>query len=447
MELKDKIPPHNLEAEQATLGAMLLNWESVNEVVLYIRSSHFYDQRNQIIFDSLVHLSESSVKGDMLTLIDDLTKRGKLDAAGGVSYISSLTDMVPTSANIDYYAGIVLDQAIRRNLIRISSEIKSDSFDETRDSRKILEEAEQKIFKLTDTNENSSIYEIKDVITPTIELIDMRYKQKGNFSGIPSGITELDSMTGGFQDSEMIIVGARPSMGKTALALSMMQHIAIDNKIPCGFFSLEMSRTQICQRLLSQIARIQSRKIRDGILRLEDFAAIQNAAGMCYESPLYIVDTPNMKLLDLRTMARRMKALYDVKIIFIDYIGLISSENEDAPVYEQQSAVSKSLKNLARELEIPVVVLCQVARSAEGKEPGLNELRGSGSIEQDADVVIFIHGERKGKKADGDEDGEYNPVQERKLVIAKQRNGPIGDVPVLFIASYTKFENMSKEHE
>ena len=327
MELKDKIPPHNLEAEQATLGAMLLNWESVNEVVLYIRSSHFYDQRNQIIFDSLVHLSESSVKGDMLTLIDDLTKRGKLDAAGGVSYISSLTDMVPTSANIDYYANIVLDQAIRRNLIRISSEIKAESFDETKESRSILEEAEQKIFKLTDTNESSSIFNMRDIIPPTIELIDKRYKQKNSFSGIPSGITELDSMTSGFQDSEMIIVGARPSMGKTALALSMMQHIAIEKKIPCGFFSLEMSANQICQRLLSQISRIQSRKLRDGMLRLEDFTAIQNAAGLCYESPLYIVDTPNMKLLDLRTMARRMKALNDVKIIFIDYIGLISSEN------------------------------------------------------------------------------------------------------------------------
>ena len=447
MELKDKIPPHNLEAEQATLGAMLLNWESVNEVVLYIRASHFYDQRNQIIFDSLVHLSESNVKGDMLTLIDDLTKKGKLDAAGGVSYISSLTDMVPTSANIDYYANIVLDLAIRRNLIRISSEIKADSYDETRDSRKILEEAEQKIFKLTDTNESSSIYNMKDIIPPTIELIDKRYKQKNSFSGIPSGITELDGYTSGFQDSEMIIIGARPAMGKTALALSMMQHIAVEQKIPCGFFSLEMSANQICQRLLSQISRIQSHKLRNGMLRLEDFTAIQNAAGLCYESPLYIVDTPNMKLLDLRTMARRMKALHDVKIIFIDYIGLITSENEDAPVYDQQSAISKSLKNLARELNIPIVVLCQVARSAEGNEPGLNELRGSGSIEQDADMVIFIHGDRKGKKADGEGEGGYSPVQDRKLIIAKQRNGPIGDVPVLFIASYTKFENMSKDHE
>ncbi|MBP5443903.1 MAG: replicative DNA helicase [Treponema sp.] len=444
MELKDKIPPHNLEAEQATLGAMLLNWESVNEVVLYIRASHFYDQRNQIIFDSLVHLSESNVKGDMLTLIDDLTKRGKLDAAGGVSYISSLTDMVPTSANIDYYANIVLDQSIRRNLIRISSEIKAESFDETKDSRNILEEAEQKIFKLSDTNENSNIYSLKDLIPPTIELIDRRYKEKNSYSGIPSGITKLDSMTSGFQDSEMIIIGARPSMGKTALALSMIQHIAIEKNIPCGFFSLEMSSLQIMQRLLSQLARMQSKKIRDGFLTLADFTAIQNAAGMAFESPLYIVDTPNMKLLDLRTMARRMKAMYDIKILFIDYIGLITSENEDAPVYEQQSAISKSLKNLARELKIPIVVLCQVARSAEGNEPGLNELRGSGSIEQDADMVIFIHGERKSKPAEGE---EYNPVQDRKLIIAKQRNGPIGDVDVLFISSYTKFENKSTDQE
>ncbi|MBR4006037.1 MAG: replicative DNA helicase [Treponema sp.] len=444
MELKDKIPPHNLEAEQATLGAMLLNWESVNEVVLYIRASHFYDQRNQIIFDSLVHLSESNVKGDMLTLIDDLTKRGKLDAAGGVSYISSLTDMVPTSANIDYYANIVLDQSIRRNLIRISSEIKAESFDETKDSRNILEEAEQKIFKLSDTNENSNIYSLKDLIPPTIELIDRRYKEKNSYSGIPSGITKLDSMTSGFQDSEMIIIGARPSMGKTALALSMIQHIAIEKNIPCGFFSLEMSSLQIMQRLLSQLARMQSKKIRDGFLTLADFTAIQNAAGMAFESPLYIVDTPNMKLLDLRTMARRMKAMYDIKILFIDYIGLITSENEDAPVYEQQSAISKSLKNLARELKIPIVVLCQVARSAEGNEPGLNELRGSGSIEHDADMVIFIHGERKSKPAEGE---EYNPVQDRKLIIAKQRNGPIGDVDVLFISSYTKFENKSTDQE
>ena len=439
MDLKDKIPPHNLEAEMATLGALLLDWSSVNDVVTYLRAENFYSQQNQVIFESLMSLFTRGVQGDMITLIDELTKIGKLDAAGGVAYISSLTDKVPTSANVDYYAKIVLDQSTRRNLIKISSEIRAESYDEATESRKILESAEQKIFKLTDVNQSTQVYAMKDIMPKTVQMIDTRYKNKNVCSGIPTGFTKLDSMTSGFQNSEMIIVGARPSMGKTALALSMMQNIAIDQNIPCGFFSLEMSAEQIGQRLLSQVARIPGTKLRNGMLTLADFKKLQDAAGMCYNAPLYIVDTPNMKLLDLRAMARRMKVNQKVQNIFIDYIGLITSENDGAPVYEQQSAISKSLKSLARELEIPIVVLCQVSRSAEGNEPGLAELRGSGSIEQDADVVMFIHGERK-----SDEDV---PVVDRKLIIAKQRNGPIGDVPVLFLKACTRFENKSNESE
>ena len=442
MDLKDKIPPHNLEAEQATIGAMLLDWSSVSDVITYLRADRFYSQQNQIIFDSMMSLFSRGVKGDLLTLIDDLTKSGKLEAAGGISYISSLTDVVPTSANVDYYAKIVLDQSTRRDLIKISSEIKANSFDETHESRSILEDAEQKIFKLTDLNQSTQVYAMKDVIPRTIEIIDKRTKNKNELSGIPSGLTELDQMTSGFQDSEMTIIGARPSMGKTALALSMMQHIALDKNIPCGFFSLEMSAEQIGQRLLSQVARIPGQKLRTGMLSLPDFKKLQDAAGLCFTAPLYIVDTPNMKLLDLRAMARRMCVNQKVKIIFIDYIGLITSENEEAPMYEQQSAISKSLKSLARELKIPIVVLCQVARTAEGEEPNLAQLRGSGSIEQDADMVMFIHGDRKKQK----EGEDFDPVQDRKLIIAKQRNGPIGDVDVLFISTYTKFENKAKEN-
>ena len=440
-ELKDKIPPHNLDAEQATLGALLLNWKAVGDVVTYLRSDNFYDQRNQIIYSAMMNLFTQGVTGDLLTIIDDLTKTGNLEQAGGVSYISSLTNTVPTSANVDYYAKIVLDQSTRRNLITLAAEIKASSFDETKESRKILEDAEQKIFKLTDTNQSAQVYAMNEIVPKTITLIDQRYKNKNALSGIPSGITQLDNMTSGFQNSEMIIVGARPSMGKTALALSMMQHIAIENHIPCGFFSLEMAAEQIGQRLLSQVARIRSTKLRSGMLKLDDFQKLQDAGGACYDAPLWIVDTPNMKLLDLRAVARRMRVNHKVKIIFIDYIGLITSENEDAPVYEQQSAISKSLKSLARELNIPVVVLCQVARTAEGNEPNLAELRGSGSIEQDADMVIFIHGERGKQKSEE----EYNPVQDRKLIVAKQRNGPIGDVDVVFISDYTKFENKSME--
>ena len=212
MDLKDKIPPHNLEAEQATLGAMLLDWSSVSDVITYLRADRFYSQQNQIIFDAMMNLFSKGVKGDMLTLIDDLTKSGKLEAAGGVSYISSLTDVVPTSANVDYYAKIVLDESTRRDLIKISSEIKADSFDETHDSRGILEDAEQKIFKLTDLNQSTQVYAMKDVIPRTIEVIDKRSKNRNELSGIPSGITDLDNLTSGFQNSEMTIIGARPSM-------------------------------------------------------------------------------------------------------------------------------------------------------------------------------------------------------------------------------------------
>lgn len=435
MELKDSIPPQNLEAEQATLGAMLLDWSSVNEVASFLRAEHFYTQQNQIIYDGLMQLFSQGNKGDIITLIDILTKNGNLQAAGGVDYISALTNTVPTAANLSYYAKIVLDCATRRSLIKISSEIKADSFDESKTSRVILDDAQQKLFKLTDTNQTSQIYGMKDVVPEAIRLIDTRYKNRSAFSGITSGLTDLDTMTSGFQDGEMIIIGARPSMGKTALALSMMQHIAVDEKIPCGFFSLEMSAGQIIQRLISQVARISGRQIRSGMLKIEDFQKLQEAAGVIYDAPLYICDTPNMKLLDLRAQARRMVVDKSVKIIFIDYIGLITSEHEDRQIFEQVSEISKSLKSLARDLKIPLVILCQVARSAEGNEPGLGELRGSGSIEQDADVVMFIHGERK-------EDG---PIKERKIIVAKQRNGPVGEIKTMFLSSYTKFENAAKE--
>ena len=226
--------------------------------------------------------------------------------------------------------------------------------------------------------------------------------------------------------------------------MSMMENIAINKKIPCGFFSLEMSADQIGQRLLSQVARIQGTKLKSGLLKFEDFKKLQDAAGECFNAPLYIVDTPNMKLLDLRAMARRMRVNQKVEIIFIDYIGLITPENTEAPLHEQQSMISKSLKSLARELEIPIVVLCQVARSAEGNEPGLAELRGSGSIEQDADMVMFIHGDRSKNKETNE---GYNPVQDRTLIVAKQRNGPIGDVKVRFFSNYTKFENAADDDQ
>lgn len=438
--LKDKIPPHNLEAEQAVLGALLLDWGAISDVAVILKPENFYSNQNKIIFSAMLSMSSQSIQGDTLTLINELNKRDELDQAGGTAYIASLTDTVPTSANVSYYANIVQDTAVRREMILISAQMKAASFDETKGSKHILEEVEKSIFNITERNQTTEISTMDRVVPETISLIEKRIENKSGYTGVPSGFLRLDSMTSGFQKQELIIIGARPSMGKTALALSMIKYITVDKKIPCGFFSLEMSYAQIGQRLLSQIARVPGSRIRSGMLTYQDLQKLQDAAGFCYEAPLYIVDTPNMQLLDLRAMARRMVMQHNVQIIFIDYIGLISTENSAAPVYEQVSEISKSLKALARELNVPIVTLCQVARDAEGNEPNLAQLRGSGSIEQDADVVMFIHRERK--KTD---EGDQNPVQDAKLIIAKQRNGPIGDVPLLFLPSVTSFENVAKE--
>lgn len=438
IELKDKVPPHNLDAEQAVLGALLLEWGAMSDVVTMLKADRFYSFQNQMIFEAMVSLFKQNVHGDTLTIINELTKLGKIEQAGGTAYIASLTDTVPTAANVSYYVGIVLDTAVRRDLIRMSSELRASSFDETRSSRTLLEDAEKSIFTLSDHNESTQIYEMKDVVSSTIELIDRRYKNNSELTGIPSGIAKLDTMTSGFQKSEFIVIGARPSIGKTAFALSMMQTIAVERHIPCGFFSLEMSYQSIGQRLLAQVSRLPSYKLRSGQLSMADFQKLQDAAGMCYNAPLYIVDTPNMQLIDLRAMARRMKVNQGVQAIFIDYIGLITTENPAAPVYESVSEISKSLKALARELDIPIIALSQVARDAEGQEPNLAQLRGSGSIEQDADVVLFLHRDRKIME-------EKEPVQDAKCIVAKQRNGATGDVIMKFFPTFTKFENSADE--
>lgn len=436
--LKDKVPPHDIEAERAVLGALLLNWGAMGDVIGKLRPERFYSLQNQVIFEALTELFSHNIQGDTLTLVDQLRKSNKLEQAGGTAYIASLTDTVPSSANIEYYADIVLDRATRRDLIKISSELKAESFELGRESTALLDTAEQRIFALAERNETTVIHDARNIMIKEIEIIDARYNSKNQFTGIPTGFGKLDSYTSGFQNSELIIIGARPSIGKTALALSMMQNIALEKHIPCGFFSLEMPYESIGMRILSQESRVPMHKMRSGMLKYEDVKKIQDAAGRWFEAPLYTVDTPNMKLLELRAMARRMVKNHKVKIIFIDYIGLITTENPNAPVYDQMSEVSKSLKALARELEIPIVALCQVARAAEGEPPNLAQLRGSGSIEQDADVVMFLHRERL---------KEETPVQEATLILAKQRNGATGDIKISFVPAYSKFENLMSGDE
>ena len=430
--LKDKVLPNNQDAEQAVLGALLLNWGAMSDVISKLKPERFYATRNQIIFEALTKLFAKNIQGDTISLLNELTVEGNLEKAGGAAYIASLTDTVPSAANIDYYADLVIDRALRRDLIKISTEIKASAFELNRDSQTILDSAEQKVFALAERNETTEIHSAKEIMIKEIEIIESRYKNKNSFTGIPTGFATLDTYTSGFQNSELIIIGARPSIGKTALALSMMQHICIERKIPTGFFSLEMPYTSIGMRFLSQEARVSMSKIRSGMLKIDDIKKIQEAASRWYEAPFRIVDTPNMRLLDLRAMARRMVHNFGVKIIFIDYIGLITVEDTSAPVYEQVSEISKSLKALARELDIPIVALCQVARDAEGQEPNLAQLRGSGSIEQDADVVMFLHRDRLKEEVGS---------QEAKIILAKQRDGATGDINIMYLPGFTKFEN------
>ncbi|HUX22815.1 MAG TPA: replicative DNA helicase [Spirochaetia bacterium] len=443
--LKDKVPPHNDEAESATLGALLIDSEALSVVLRFLRAGDFYKISHQKIFQGIINLFEKGEVIDLLTLTDELKRQGELEAVGGPAYVSTLTSAVPTSANVEYYARIVQGASIRRNLLRIAGEINASARDDSRESRVIIEETERRIFEITERQQTGTIKTAKEVVLKTIDAIEKLYHTKDSYTGIPSGFPDLDNMTSGFQKSEFIVIGARPSVGKTALAMTMASHMSIKLKIPVGFFTLEMSDMALMQRLLSAEARLDSKRLRAGLLRPADFHHISEAAARIYEAPLFIDDTPNMKLLDLRAQARRMKMQMGVQILFIDYIGLIEPESKgNTPRHEQVAEISRSLKALARELDMPVVTLSQVGRQSEGKAPTLADLRESGSIEQDADVVIFLHRMRESDK-DAEQAGQNNI--ETDLNIAKQRNGPVGSVKIAFLPQYTKFESLASDHE
>ncbi len=444
VELKDKIPPHNNDAEMATLGALLLDPDALGIVFRYLRADDFYKLAHQKIFTAIVGLFEEGRGVDLLTLSDELRSTGTLDSAGGTGYVSTLTSVVPTSANVEYYAKIVQENSIRRLLLKIAGEMIASAHDESLDGRAVIEEAEKKVFAVTDSQQRGQYRVARDIVPDAISAIEQLYHRKESYTGVPSGFTELDNMTSGFQKSEFIVIGARPSVGKTALALTMAANIAIKNKIPVGFFTLEMSEMALMNRLIASESRINSEKLRSGMLKPSDFHNLTEAAGRIYEAPLYIDDTPNMKLLDLRAQARRMLSKEGVKILFIDYIGLIEPESKNnVPRHEQVAEISRSLKSLSREMEVPIVCLSQVGRQSEGKPPSLADLRESGSIEQDADVVMFLHRERETTQSNNQSHSAVNISTD--LIIAKQRNGPIGTVPIVFIPKYTRFENLSRE--
>ncbi len=438
--LKDRIPPHNPEAEQACLGAILIDPEALGTVVRFLRPDDFYDNANADIYQSLLALNEKGTKPDLITLSEEMRLSGTLDRAGGAGYIAGLSAVTPSSANVEYYARIVQEMSIRRNLIKLSGEIVAGAHDDSQETGPILDAIQSRVFDITQNRKTATYHSVRELIPETMMMIEKMNSSPDAFTGIPTGMTELDSMTSGLQNSEFIVIGARPSVGKTALALTMASHIAIGSRTPTAFFSLEMSESAIMQRIISAEARIPGEKIRAGKVRQSDFEDLMAAAGRIYEAPLYIIDMPNMKLLELRTMARRLVLERQVKVIFIDYITLITHENAELPRWEQISAISRSLKALARELRIPIVALSQLKREAEGKQPNLADVRESGSIEQDADLIIFLHRDRElGKTRD-----ERSDQVETELIVAKQRNGPIGKTTVWFKPSFAKFVNMDR---
>ena len=439
--LKDLTPPNNIAAEKAALGALLLNWDAVGNIISFLRPVNFYSLQNQKILTSILSLYSTNVRGDIITLIEELRSKGELEAAGGEAYIASLTSEVPTSENIEYYAKKVLDTSLRRELIHVAQKMIADSHNDSIESDTTLENSQNQLMTLADGNISSEYKMASQLVLPALDAIEEMKKNNGTYTGVPSGFEELDQMTSGFQNSEFIVIGARPSIGKTALALSMAQYIAVTCKKPVGFMSLEMSAMQLMMRLLSMESNINATLIRNGRLGMADFSKLNEAASRIYEAPLYIVDTPNMKLLDLRSMARKLKLQEKIQILFIDYIGLIQSENTSIPRFEQVAEISRSLKSLARELQIPVVVLSQVRRDVEGKAPGLADLRESGAIEQDADVVMFLHRDRATSQ---DLEKTKDAAIPTELNLAKQRNGPIGNTEILYKATYTRFVNKDK---
>lgn len=439
--LKDRVPPHNHDAEVATLGAILLDADALGQVLGHLRPSDFYRNAHARVFEGILALYERGEEIDLITLTQELRNQGALDSVGGAGYISSLTSSVPTSANIEYYAKIVRAGSVRRRLLKIANEIIANAYDDTQESRLIIEEAEKSIFDVTDSEQEAGYQKAKEIVEETVEAIERLYQTKDSYTGIPTGFPSLDNMLSGFQNSEFIIIGARPSVGKTALALTMAANISIHQKIATGFFTLEMSKQALMQRLLSSEARIGSQTLRTGMLKSSDFKNLTDAAGLIYEAPLWIADTPNMRLLDLRAQARRMVSQNGVRVLFIDYLTLISSENPAIPRHEQIAEISRSLKALARELQIPVVALSQVTRDSEGKKPNLANIRESGAIEQDADVVMFLHRERISEQ----EVQAQAQVVETELIVAKQRNGPVGTVKIAFVPRYTKFESLAEE--
>lgn len=449
-----KIPPQNIEAEQSILGGILLDNTAINKVleILSGGGEDFYRDAHKKIFRQMVSMSEQNTAIDIITLTDALKSGGIIDSIGGASYIAALADSVPTAANISYYAKIVREKAILRRLITAATDIVTRSFEGGEKIDDFLDNAERIIFEVSQDRAKQSFYRINDLIKDTFHIIEKLYDKKEHITGVATGFVEFDKLTAGFQSSDLIIVAGRPSMGKTSFCLNIAQYAAIESKLPVAIFSLEMNKEQLVQRLLSSEAKVDSKNLRTGRLQDEDWPKLTRAAGILSEAPIYIDDTPAMTVLEMRAKARRLKAEKGLDLIIVDYLQLMRGKSDANNREQEISDISRSLKAMAKELNVPVVALSQLARRAEqrgeGKKPQLGDLRESGAIEQDADVVVFIYREEFYKPCECPYDLSCTCGRRgvSDIIIAKQRNGPTDEIKLTFLHKFTTFANLDHAH-
>ena len=435
----EKLPPQNIEAEMAVLGSMLIDEEAISVVLENIEKSAFYNAAHRNVFEAINDLYSANKAVDLITLTDELKRRGILEGVGGVSFLTELVNSVPTAANISHYVAIVKEKNVLRSLINNATRIVTTCFENDGNVNELVDNAEKLIFEISDKRITGTYLPLKEIIKGSIETIDNLYQHKTHVTGIPTGFIEFDTLTAGLQASDLIIVAGRPSMGKSALALGMAEYAGVVEKVPLAVFSLEMSKEQLVQRMLCSHAKVDAHKVRTGYLSTSDWPRLTAAAGKLSEAPIFIDDTPAISVMELRAKARRLKAHHDIKFIILDYMQLMRGSGPAESRQQEISDISRSLKALARELNIPVLAISQLSRAVESRtdhRPQLSDLRESGAIEQDADVVALILREEY-----------YNPTPDNQgvadVIIAKQRNGPVGTLKLAFIKEYTRFENLA----
>jgi replicative DNA helicase len=439
----DRTLPHNLEAEKAVLGAILINNPAFNQAAEVIDSHDFFRDAHRRIFEKMVGLQERNQPVDLVTLKDELAKSGELDEVGGPAYISGLTDGVPRSANVEHYAKIVKEKSTLRRLIESANEVLGRAYDAEEDADLLLDEAERSIFQIADARMRAGFVRVGELVDSGYQLIEQLQAKRGLVTGVPSGFTDLDEMTSGFQKSDLVIVAARPAMGKTSFVLNMALNAAMAAGKTVGVFSLEMSKEQLFMRILTSEARVDAHRFRGGYLGEQDYARLVDAFARLHDAKVFIDDSPAVGILEMRAKSRRLKMEHGLDMLVVDYLQLMQGRGRFESRQQELASISRALKILAKELEIPILALSQLSRATESRadhRPQLSDLRESGALEQDADVVMFIFREEMYPV-----DGQANPETEgmAEIIIGKQRNGPTGTARLAFLKQYTRFENLA----